>query len=108
MVAQTNTIAPEECFFGCKDTPFNRHNLTFDRHAVAMKDEQLAFTLAELSRCADALLVIARIVGNNSQEPDSTGSTPLAVGVVSGLMSATEIIARYIDVRVGEAYPRLM
>ncbi len=82
----------------------NERNLTYDRHLPHRGSYAPTSVLAELGRCSDALSTIARIIGNNSQEPSENGAIPLPARAIAGLMSAAEIIAHHISMQIEEIW----
>ncbi|MGU3777526.1 hypothetical protein [Burkholderia metallica] len=52
--------------------------------------------LGDVSRAADALRAISRLVHNSLSEPEMSGAEPLGLSAHLGLLNAAEVIAKYL------------
>jgi len=52
--------------------------------------------IADVTRAADGVKTIARLVHNSLGEPDATGAQPLGLGTELGLLGALECLGGYI------------
>ncbi len=75
------------------------HPLTHDRWALPDDPEHAVVRFGDLRKMERACLgiwAIARIVGNNANEPDTTGTHPLDEWVVSNLMGGVESLCDHL------------
>lgn len=82
------------------------HPLTHDRWALPDDPEYGVVRFADLrkmERACQGIWAIARIVGNNANEPDATGAQPLDAWVVSNLIGGVESLCDHLADLVGSA-----
>ncbi|MDF3861499.1 hypothetical protein P3W70_24330 [Achromobacter denitrificans] len=82
------------------------HPLTHDRWALPDDPEHGVVRFADLrkmERACQGIWAIARIVGNNANEPDATGAQPLDAWVVSNLIGGVESLCDHLADLVGSA-----
>lgn len=82
------------------------HPLTYDRWALPDDPEFGVVRFADLRKMERACLgirAIARIVGNDVNEPDATGTQPLDSWVVSNLIGGVESLCDHLADLVGSA-----
>lgn len=84
----------------------NDHPYTYDRWATPNDAEQGVVRLTDLrkmERACQGIWAIARIVGNNANEPAATGAPPLDGWIASNLIGGIESLCDHLADLVGSA-----
>lgn len=85
----------------------NDHSYTLDRWATPDDPESVPIRFVDLrkiERACQGIWAIARIVGNSTTEPESTGAEPLEPWISANLLGGIESLCDHIADLAGTAW----